>query len=363
MSNLTENIPQLTFTRFVAAAAVIVFHYGKSAFPFQTGFLHDLAQESGITVSYFFFLSGFLLYIVYSQHEFSRRNFFVARAGRIMPLYFLGFISTLFIILMLQGGRPWGSAIIAQGLFLQAWIPGMALTINYPAWSVSVEVFFYLMFPLLLVLSRKAGMRNFIILAIVFWIVSIGQNMLVQHLVYDPSSTKAGDFIMYFPVWHLNTFVSGIACGMIFLSWRNKITTKGPLPLLTMIIGLAGIILILTTENPIKHLMHLGMLAPLYAMVVLGIAFDKTIVARIMSLKLLQFLGEISYGVYILQCPVWFLWQYAAAGTGFDLAGTTGFYLCFASLVAVSALSYQFFEKPARQYIRQRFQEQKVEKV
>ncbi|MEO5643443.1 MAG: acyltransferase [Bacteroidia bacterium] len=355
MLGTKENIPQLTFTRFIAASAVIIFHYGQKAFPFQSGFLNDLARESGITVSYFFFLSGFLLYIVYSQQEFSARKFFVARAGRIMPLYYLGFISALFIILVLQGGRPWGSAVIAQGLFLQAWIPGMALTINYPAWSVSVEVFFYLMFPLLLILSRKTGVRNFILLAIVFWIVSIGQNMLVQHLVYDPNSSRAGDFIMYFPIWHLNTFISGIACGMLFLSLRDKIKTNGPLPLLCAITGLAAIIFILVSDNPLRQFMHLGMLAPFYAMIVLGVALDKTIVARVLSLKPIQFLGEISYGIYILQFPVWAFMEYATSGSGFDLASAGGFYLCFAVLLLASALSYRFFERPARLYIRTKF--------
>ena len=363
MSTITENIPQLTFTRFLAAVAVVVFHYGKQAFPFQTGFLHDLAQESGITVSYFFFLSGFLLYIVYSQYDFSLRNFFVARAGRILPLYFLGFILALFVVLILRDERPWGSAIIAQGLLIHAWIPGMSLAINYPAWSVSVEVFFYLMFPLLLILSRKAGTRNFIILAVVFWMISIAQNMLVQNLVYDPSSSKAGDFIMYFPLWHLNTFVSGIACGMIFLALRNKVKTKGPLPLLMAVAGLAGVITILVTENPIKHLMHLGMLAPLYGIIVLGIAFDKTIVSRVMSLKPLQFLGEISYGIYLLQFPVWALIVYATKNADFNLSGTYGFYLYFSALLLASAISYHYFEKPARLYIRRRFQREKVEKM
>ncbi|MDQ3108993.1 MAG: acyltransferase [Bacteroidota bacterium] len=363
MSSLTKSIPQLTFTRFLAAVAVVIFHYGQKAFPFQTGFLNAVAKESGITVSYFFFLSGFLLYIVYSQHEFSARKFFVARAGRILPLYYLGFFLSLFVMLVLQDIPAWGSAILTQGLMIHAWFPGMSLTINYPAWSVSVEVFFYILFPLILVLSRKISMRNFIILAVILWLAGIGQNMLVQHLVYDPTSTKAGDFIMYFPPWHLNTFVSGIACGMIFLSLKNKIQTKGPVPLLISLAGLSGVICILVTDNPLKHLMHLGMLAPLYAMIVLGIALDKTIIARIMSLRPMQFLGEISYGIYLLQFPVWAMIEYTTRSTDFVQESTFGFYVCLSTLLLVSALSYQYFEKPARFYIRRRFERGKPEKV
>lgn len=355
MLSTTKNIPQLTFTRFLAASAVVVFHYGQAAFPFQSGFLNDVAKESGITVSYFFFLSGFLLYFVYSQQEFSIRNFFAARAGRILPLYYLGFFLALFAVLVLRDVPLWGSAIAAQGLLVHAWVPGMALTVNYPAWSVSVEVFFYLMFPLLLILSRKTGVRNFIILAIIFWLLSIAQNILVQHLVYDPSNPRAGDFIMYFPLWHLNTFVSGIASGMIFLALRDKIKANGILPVLIAAVGLAGVIFILVTDNPLKRIMHLGMLAPLYAMTVIGLAMDKTIVSRVLSFKPMQFLGEISYGIYILQFPVWAFMEYAMRNSDFDLSSTKGFYLCFAVLLLLSALSYRYFERPARLFIRTKF--------
>jgi peptidoglycan/LPS O-acetylase OafA/YrhL len=363
MISKTDNIPQLTFTRFIAALAVIVFHYGQKAFPFDSGFLNALAKESGITVSYFFFLSGFLLYVVYSQHEFSPRRFFAARAGRILPLYYLGFFLALLVFIFFKDLPLWKGAIAAQAVLLHAWIPGMSLTINYPAWSISVEVFFYLMFPLLLILARKAGMRNFILLAIAYWLLSIGQNMLVQHLVYDPASIKAGNFIMYFPPWHLNTFVSGMACGMIFLSLKNKIQTKGVGPILVAAAGIAGVILILVTENPLRHLMHLGMLAPLYAMIVLGIALDKTVISRIMSLRPLQFLGEISYGMYLLQFPVWAYIAYGTRNTGFNQESTAGFYLCLSVLLVVSGLSYRYFETPARAYIRKRFQREKVEKM
>lgn len=360
---MTENIPQLTFTRFIAAMAVVVFHYGKQAFPFQTGFLHALAQESGITVSYFFFLSGFLLCFVYNKPGFSARNFFAARAGRILPLYFLGFILAIFCVYVLGPWPWWKGAIVAQAFLVHAWIPGMPLTINYPAWSVSVEAFFYVMFPLLLLIARKSGTRNFILLAVFLWALSIAQNYLVQKAFYDPSCQQCGDFIMYFPPWHLNTFISGMAAGLVFLQLRGKIKTTGPLPLFIALAGIACIIPVLVTDNPIKHLMHSGMLAPFYAMIVLGFSLDKTIIARVMSFRPMQFLGEISYGIYLLQFPVWFSWDYFTKNTAFKLESTPGFYLVAGTLLIVSGLSYHYIEKPARIYIRNRFQNTKAEKL
>jgi peptidoglycan/LPS O-acetylase OafA/YrhL len=355
MDNAEVNIPQLTFTRFLAAISFVIFHYGQTAFPFQNSFLQSILKESRITVSYFFFLSGFILYVVYSRNYFSTRNFFVARFARIFPMYFLGFLLTLFAFLFLLHEQPNFVTIITQGLMLHAWFPGHVLAINYPSWSVSVEVFFYLLFPLLLFAARKVGSTKFIIGAIVLWLLSIVQSYFVQKYFYNASNISANEFIMFFPPWHLNMSVAGMACGIIYLSLRNKIKTENPFPILMALTGIVIVIFILLSNSHIKTIMHNGLLAPLYSMIVLGIALDKTIVSRLMSLKPLQFLGEISYGIYLLQCPLWILRDKISAMTGIDLRTTIGFYSCLTILLVSCSLLYLYFEKPARNYIRQFF--------
>lgn len=58
-------IRQLTFTRFLAALTIIVFHYGQDSFPFNNGLLHQFAKEGAFAVSFFFVcrVTFYLMYI------------------------------------------------------------------------------------------------------------------------------------------------------------------------------------------------------------------------------------------------------------------------------------------------------------
>ena len=343
-------IPQLTFTRFIAAMAVIVFHYGQDAFPFAAGFLHEVAGEAGITVSYFFFLSGFILFHVYGGKTFNIRTFFTARVARIVPLYLFAFFISLFCVLVILEQKPWGGCAVLQGLFIHAWFPGNVLTINYPSWSVSVEVFFYVSFPLALLAVQRWGSKRFIFFAAFIWIISIVQNIIVQNTFYDPESQAAGDFIMYFPLWHLNTFLCGIVAGILYRKWSARSINRA-LPLLSVAVGVTAVVAIITSNSVLHSIMHTGFLSPFYAMITLGLAFDRTWLARSLAARPMVFLGEISYGIYLLQFPVWTLFTYFV-GNPDAVKSTRGFYIFVAVLLVSSALSYFGIERPTRKLIR-----------
>ena len=42
----------------------------------------------------------------------------------------------------------------AMRALLHAWVPGYSLSLNFPGWSVAVELFFYLVFAMLLLALR-----------------------------------------------------------------------------------------------------------------------------------------------------------------------------------------------------------------
>jgi peptidoglycan/LPS O-acetylase OafA/YrhL len=354
------NIPQLTFTRFIAAVAVVVFHYGQKAFPFSGKYINAVANEAGITVSYFFFLSGFLLYHVYAAKQFSFREFILARFARIAPLYWFAFALSLFGILVLLQQKPWGGTAFLQALFLQAWFPGNSLSINYPSWSVSVEVFFYLCFPLLLMLSKRIGKNRFLVFALALWLISLVQNHIVQSICYDPNSREAGDLIMYFPLWHLNTFVSGIAAYILY-QHIHKVRLPSLVPVFVALASISTVLLIITSDGVLHDHMHTGALSPLYALIVIGLCCDNTVVSKIFALKPMQFLGEISYGIYLMQYPVWIGFTWFAKD--FSIESTSGFYTYLGVLIFICALVYWGIEKPAREYIRKRMKSSTPEKV
>ncbi|MFZ9956604.1 MAG: hypothetical protein ACO3E1_10840, partial [Flavobacteriales bacterium] len=63
--------------------------------------------------------------------------------------------------------------------------------------------------------------------------------------------------------------------------------------------------------------------------------------------KPLVFLGEISFGIYLLQLPVYLFYQ----SVFFYLGFTFNFYVFLLLLIAVAALSYFLIEKPSRDFI------------
>ena len=60
-------IEQLTFIRFVAAISVVIHHFGLHIFPFNTSILLKIFKQGDLGVSFFFFLSGFVMIVAYHK--------------------------------------------------------------------------------------------------------------------------------------------------------------------------------------------------------------------------------------------------------------------------------------------------------
>ena len=95
--------------------------------------------------------------------------FIKARIARISPAYFLAlilalpaFVYSAFIskIMPLNIFLP---SVLLVPTFLQSWYPPVALTWNGPAWSLSVEVLFYLCFHFIFDLGRRCAPNKFLL--------------------------------------------------------------------------------------------------------------------------------------------------------------------------------------------------------
>ncbi|MDR3617361.1 MAG: acyltransferase [Candidatus Obscuribacterales bacterium] len=149
----------LTFLRFIAASAIVVYHC-VSLFH-----LPPIVEQLNLTlaVSFFFVLSGFILASVHPQ--MSNRTdvfrFWRARFARCWPLHMLTLLLFAFVFPCGMGyaatGYPRFDTFLAQILLVQSWVPSpfFFFSFNSPAWSVSVEYFFYFCFPLILLLKQR----------------------------------------------------------------------------------------------------------------------------------------------------------------------------------------------------------------
>jgi len=341
---MKQQINSLTASRAFAAVMIYIFHFGRDILPMKK--LSCLFNSANLAVSYFFVLSGFVLYISYRKSSFTYGNFLSKRAVRIAPAYFLalGLSVILYFYFYKSGYSPdYLKQLIYSLLFIQAYIPGYALSLNIAAWSISVEMFFYILFPWLLVVQKKNN-RLFIYGTIVLFILT--QAAYIVFFKRDFSHIENFTFFVYSPAIHIHEFLIGMIGGFLFERYTFKKIRFAPLPtiILCVIIGLI-------VSRSITNLdFQAGLMAPLFMALILATAVYNP---RFLNVKTFIFLGEISYGIYILQFLVheFLLWLNIA---WMKLPEQTFFYFSFVVLCIAATISYYCLEQPLRSIVNRR---------
>lgn len=355
-------LDQITFTRFIAAITVVFFHYGQSVFPASIPFLFENVTAGPIAVGYFYVLSGFIMAIAYYQvdtnqrGDFNKTKYWVARFARIYPVYLVALL-VIAAAKFKSLGQDW-ETLPLHLLLLQSWIPGYPITLNTPGWSLSVEAFFYLCFPFLLVWIYKKGVKSLTYLAIALWLIT--QLILLLSLNSEAYLAKnlLHDFIYYNPLMHINQFVLGLVCGVYLKTNKAKseISNSG----LWLLVSFVLMFLLIWGRPHLESILGIklaftnGLLAPVFLAIIVFLAKHKGIVTRIFSYPLLILLGEASYSLYILQKPVYGIYDRLIIPR-LDFSETTHFYLFLLVLILISIMSYKFLETPMRKLINKKF--------
>lgn len=342
-------IEQLTFTRFIAALSIVVFHFGADIFPFNYNCFSFLIKQANLGVSYFFILSGFVMIIAYGQNgkRVDKFKYYMNRLARIYPIYLAALL--LMVIFYFADKRAVSPTEFVLSFFVvQAWIPPYPLTLNGPGWSLAVEFFFYALFPLLFNrIYAKTELKKLFIPIISFWAVSqIILNILGNSSFYKGFPSNSHDLLYYNPIMHLNEFLIGNLAGLFFLKMDKTKSKNYTWHLLVLLI-----LLILLLKLPIPVTFHDGLLAIIFIPFILFFSLSSGTLAKIFNSKALIFLGEISYGIYILQIPVYYwsmgLLRYLGFHNNYVL-----FYFPLIILIASSSLSYVYIETPLRKMIK-----------
>ncbi|MFN4363282.1 acyltransferase family protein [Chryseobacterium hispalense] len=335
-------ISQITFTRFVAAMAIVISHFNKDLFLYKIRFIADIFLRANVGVSYFFILSGFIMIIAYHRKEkIGYRDFYRNRVARIYPLYVVGLL--LYFVTRYYDFSFYKTFLYLSGV--QSWIPGKALILNFPGWSISVEFLFYLLFPWLYNYLYSKGNKSIWVIAVLIWIgTQVFSNLYTNSLSYKGPHTDSHEFIHYFPLWHINEFLIGNLAGLLFV--RNRREKNHDLAIALLFIG----ILLSLIFIPLNF--HNGLMAVFFVPVIYLISCNNGVISKVFSLKPLEFLGEISYAIYIIHIPVLyivrsFLWDYFQVSESNVI-----FWIYILVLIFVSAVFYQFVEKPMRDYLK-----------
>ena len=378
MSGITlerPRLPALTSVRFFAALWVALFHMqSMKAFYFGAAAVRQFASIGYCGVSFFFVLSGFILVYTYSGRATSLRAFWQARFARIYPALAFCLLITapgfFFCCVMMRAHDPrvfvpewawiaphmWLSAGLSVTL-LESWLPQTALAWNMPNWSLSVEAFFYLLFPFLLPRMTRLSRRQLLAIAPLGLLFALACTLAYMH--FHPDSAGAVDTktvgpwinaVKFHPLMRLPEFLMGMAAGLLFL--RGDRNRKMAWPL--VLIGLAAIALVIVLSPWIPYLViHTALLAPAFVVLVYGIALRPAGV-EVLEHKVMVALGEASYPFYLLHSTVissvFMDWR-----TGTTRHQTLlGFLAWLLIAVAIALLVDRFIERPLRRLLRPR---------
>jgi peptidoglycan/LPS O-acetylase OafA/YrhL len=343
-------IEQLTFTRFIAAVGIVFFHFGKGISPFNSGILATIVNNANLGVGYFFVLSGLVMVVAYqnANKPVNTANYYFKRLAKIYPMYLL----SLLVMLVLAGAINAGK-LISEVFLVQSFFPDYTFAYNWPDWSLSVEVVFYLLFPIVYNhFYLKKSFRIISISVLAFWLAS---QLLIFAWPYSALLYSNIPFyaLKFGPLFHLNEFFSGNLIGLLIIQLHEKNNPAKRKRLLFPLLLILPVSAALVLTMKAYHLkpeinLHNGLLLLLYTPCILLLALSKGRFSKVLSSKSLVFAGEISYCIYILQLPVFTV---AALFIKFQNPALN-FYSSLALLLVASALAYNFIEEPCRRLVK-----------
>jgi peptidoglycan/LPS O-acetylase OafA/YrhL len=329
-------IRKLNMIRAIAALIIMVSHYSNKTHLLDKALANGAGQ---LGVMLFFVLSGFLMSYVYMNREFTRLNvkrFWVARVARIMPLYVL-VILVSYLLYILGIEEIFYSIESFVDLFSQL----LMLSGKSVLWAVSVQVHFYVFFMLLWWLhSRKAGFPYILMSVIFICLVFLDFPNPEWKLLDIDVETRIIRSLPYFFV--------GVVYGQIYRYWKapDYLRRNGFVLALLILLLLYPKIFNSLTGHSHQKWSDVGVF-----LVIAAVFFSQIFLvpnnSAFLSNPFGDFLGKISYSLFLLHVPTLALTQVPAREY------PAAFLPAFVALSVVAAsISYFVVENPARKAIR-----------
>ncbi|HEY9177424.1 MAG TPA: acyltransferase [Flavipsychrobacter sp.] len=350
-------IKPLTSLRFIFAMMVFLSHlwFLQDDSPFYKQLYDDIFYEGYIGVSFFFILSGFVL--GYSYHDkilggqIKFGQFWLARLARIYPLHLL----TLLIAIPLSfkgDSTEWINRLVLNIFLIQSFVPSDSIYFyfNSVSWSISDEWFFYLMFPFLVFLMLRRKYLKFLPILILLIPLSL---LLVKESYHEK-------YFYINPLLRLGDFIIGKLLYRVYRKRKDiEILNNRKVANLAEI----GSILLLAVFFYYHNHIPQGFRYSCYywlPMIVLiyTFAYAKGFISNMLSNGTMVFLGEISFGFYMVHMLVLRYYQYVPQKLPFLQAvlpvNHNAAFIIFGISLASSILIYKFFELPANRFIKQK---------
>jgi peptidoglycan/LPS O-acetylase OafA/YrhL len=351
-------LPALTGLRSFAALNLVFFHFSD---PKDFGWLAPVVDNGYTSVSFFLLLSGFILTYNYADRavrgEMRVGEFWLARFSRLYPVYLFSLVVSLGMLVAEFHARAhfmFAAGTISTLVLLQGWSPTLSTFWNTPAWTMSTEAFFYLLFPLVVRWKRPQKLTWLLVLLLTCW--TAGMLCPALYTWFHPDGDLHPDrysngwwmrALKFTPPPHLPSFLFGV----VLADLNNRFPIASRWRLLSGIAGLAGLYFVLSRGSRLPYVfLHDGLLMPLFALIILGLA-GKNIIARFFGFLPFVLLGEASYCLYLLHFNLWTLIQDSGVLQKSGLIRLDPWF-SYALLVLAAVITMKWIERPGQRLIR-----------
>jgi peptidoglycan/LPS O-acetylase OafA/YrhL len=328
-------LPTLDGWRAFSVMAVILYHDSTHSFwIFSTEWFHDIG---GFGVDIFFAISGILICTRLLEEErrfgsINLKSFYIRRVSRIIPpaLVYLIVIAVLscFAVIHITKGEWLGALFFYRNYTRLIGPISEHANLYYTGhfWSLSVEEHFYIILPALLVFVNK----RYRVMAL-----SLLALLVAVHCAFVLHS-RPWDQVFFHTDTRLDSLLIPALMAVLLAGHRDRFKSVLKFwPLATL-----GV-LVTINQHPFE-LWQVMLIALLLPCMVLGTVLNPDgMIARILELAPLRFIGRISYSLYLWQ-QLFFVGHFVDSSNHFFQRFPVNYLLTFACAI----LSFFFIEQP-----------------
>lgn len=339
-----------TLTSLRLFFALMVF--GAHCYVIDSHFNTHVFKEGFVGVSFFFILSGFIIAYNYQkkmeERKVTKRQFWVARIARIYPLHLL----TLTVLALTSNALDpmgWWEGVkhfVVAAFLLHPFVPRMDyfFYFNSPSWSLGCEQLFYFLFPFLAMLFAKRQ-RLIAVLAMCAVIIPVLMSL-----------TDKSDILAYWyvhPLARFPDFLVGMLLFRVYEWCRPKKLSFSAASLIEVGALCIFVLFYVVAGDWVPKVYRYSCYYWLpVSLVLLVFSLQKGFISRLLSHKYLVIGGEISYSFYLLHWLMIFAYIQWVQASGWQLSFYIAVPLVLFATIALSLLSYYYFEKPANRWVK-----------
>ena len=342
-------LDSLTGLRWLAALLIFCRHFayegGWYGYAHEPETLRYLFRGATSAVSFFFILSGFVL-TWSARPTITKGRFWWRRFAKIYPSHLVTFLFAVYLADKL-GTHPTTATAAANLTLTQAWVPSSPqywFAFNSVSWSLSCELFFYLMFPFLLPHFRRLTVRGLWLFLGATTLVLIIAALTAPLLPFaTPIRLRYVFYIL--PASRLAEFAIGIAVALLVKhnKWRG--------PGLTISIALTLISLFALAPHTPVHVADVACtIVPFVMLIAAAGRADLHGSRSIFRQRHLVYLGEASFAFYLVHEMVILGSNYVMRFNHNVSAGASALAVFSVSLALALAL-HEFVENPCMTWL------------